>query len=168
LASLHWTKSGEDGCNTGYHITACFFAGLGDKVGPGTVLRPNFKLKAEGYAQQKYWKEDLGLKRCTEELWREYKEWLGDDEPHHAKEQDRAEDDHGQNGTKQNDDDQHYKVKFLLAISGRSQCRYIRNASPRESERLYFGRNPKSQNVEARLARAPSCSPSIIVTNIGC
>lgn len=53
----------------------------------------------------------MGLKRCTEELWREYKEWLGNDEPHHAKEQDRAEGDHGQNGTKQNDEDQHYGIK---------------------------------------------------------
>lgn len=57
---------------------------------------------------RKYWKEDLGLKRGTEELWREYKKWLDNDELHHAKEQ---EDDHGQNGTKQNDDDQHYGIK---------------------------------------------------------
>ena len=106
----------------------------------------------------------MGLKRFTEELWREYKEWLGNDEPHHAKEQDGAEDGHDQNSTKQNDDDQHCGIKIPSAISGESQREYIRNASPRKSERLYLGGDPKSQNDEARLARAPSCSSSVIVT----
>lgn len=93
---------------------------------------------------------------------------MGNDEPHHAKEQDGAEDDHGQNGTKQNDDDQHYGIINPLAISGESYREYIRNASPRKSERLYTGKDPKSQTVEARLARAPSCRSSIVVTNTGC
>ena len=50
LTFLHWTMGSEDGCNAGYHITACFFAGLEDKFGPGIESRLNFKLKAEGYA----------------------------------------------------------------------------------------------------------------------
>ena len=81
---------------------------------------------------------------------------MDNDELHHAKEQDEAE------------DDQHYGIKNPSAINGESQSEYIRNASLRKSEHLYFGRDPKSQNVEARLARASSCSSSIIVTDTGC
>jgi hypothetical protein len=39
LASLQWTKSNEDGCNAGYHISACFFAGLEDKIGRATQFQ---------------------------------------------------------------------------------------------------------------------------------
>jgi hypothetical protein len=66
----------------------------------------------------------LGLKRCTEGLWREFKEWLDNDELHHTKQQDEAEHDHGQNGTKQNDDDQHYGIRNPSAVSGESQREY--------------------------------------------
>jgi len=81
---------------------------------------------------------------------------LDNDRLHHAKQQDEAEDDHGRNDTKQNDDDQHYGIKDPSAISGEPQCEYIRNAGPRRSERLCFGRVPESRNVESATGSCPS------------
>ncbi|KAL0933116.1 pbsp domain-containing protein [Colletotrichum truncatum] len=78
LSPPHWKREASGKWDGGYQHTAYFLDYLEGRFGEGTVRKLNEKLRNHRYQEKEFWTESLG--RPVEQLWKDYREKLKDDE----------------------------------------------------------------------------------------
>ncbi|ERF71641.1 hypothetical protein EPUS_00630 [Endocarpon pusillum Z07020] len=80
LSPPHWKRTTGDRWDAGYQMTAWFLDWLEKEYGTGTVPRLNHLLKEVKYDEEEYWCGRSGLHKSVQELWKDYKRWVADED----------------------------------------------------------------------------------------